>query len=97
MPFVPHPPLHEHPGVYWRRALDRGSNGLGVTQAALARKIGCSKKHLNQILQGKALPSAKLTIRFADALGPRVSASRLWRDQAAYLFEQAKHELDGDE
>lgn len=81
---------HHHPGHHWQEALNQKT--LPVSQAALARRIGISSKHLNQILHGRALPSVKVTIKFATALD--VSAARLWRAQADYMFEQAQRELD---
>jgi putative transcriptional regulator len=44
-------------------------NKQGLTQAELARKLGISTSYLNRIEKGAKIPSLRLTIRIAHALG----------------------------
>jgi transcriptional regulator with XRE-family HTH domain len=53
-----------HPGVLWREEMDRRD----VTQAEMSRRTGKSAKHINQILQGNALPSAETVVKMARVL-----------------------------
>lgn len=41
----------------------------GLTQIGLAKKVGFSQKHINQILTGKATGSIQMWNDIADALG----------------------------
>ena len=77
------PPFTAHPGERWRNLLD----ARGMSQAALAETVGSSAKHINQILKGKALPSADLVIAMADVLD--VQAKLMWQLQANHLFHEA--------
>lgn len=43
----------------------------GLTQAQLARRVGCNAKHLGLIERGKANPSADMRNRIEVALGGR--------------------------
>lgn len=70
-----------HPGVFWQEAIQRRD----ITQVIVARRIGCSEKHLSQIVQGWAQPSADLTRRFGQFL--TVDGRALWRLQADYLYD----------
>lgn len=45
---------------------------LGLTQVALAERIGITKKHLLNIEKGRILPSAVILDRIAEALGVKV-------------------------
>jgi plasmid maintenance system antidote protein VapI len=62
-----------HPGELWRQIIDDG----GWTQADVARAMGCSTKHLNQVVQGVVVPTADLTVRFSTACG--VSVYLMWQ------------------
>ena len=42
---------------------------LGLTDAALAAKVGCERSMVTKIKLGKATPSLPLAIRLSDALG----------------------------
>lgn len=41
----------------------------GLTQADLAKQIGCTRKTINRIECGKSSPSLKLVVEIADVLG----------------------------
>ena len=41
----------------------------GITQRALADRLGTKHPHVNRILSGKTQPSLELADRIADALG----------------------------
>lgn len=43
----------------------------GVSQSSLAMEIGVSVSHLNQVINGRARPSAELTQRIAEVLERR--------------------------
>lgn len=70
-----------HPGLKWSEAL----NAAGLSQAYAAQQLTVSTKHLNRILNGHALPSAALTVRFADLVG--TSARLLWRMRCDYELD----------
>lgn len=84
-----------HPGEGWRELLDR----YGVTQAELARATATSAKHINQILQGNALPSAHLVLTMAKVVadrangaypdGGRLLAKLMWNMQSRHVFDEA--------
>lgn len=85
-----------HPGQYWRDQMER----RGITQAQMARQTGASHKHINQILQGNALPSEVLIIKMArvlydDASQATQHAWALYTIQGKRLFDKAFRELDG--
>ena len=44
----------------------------GMTQAELAKKIGCCKEYLSSIERGNSTPSEDLLMRIAEALGKKV-------------------------
>lgn len=46
--------------------------GQGLTQAALAERVGVSRKTINTVENGVFVPSAVLALRLARALGCRV-------------------------
>ena len=75
------------PGIYVRRVIE----DRGLTQAAVARGVGITTKHMNQILQGRALPSAVLTVQLARFL--EVDPRGLWRMVADHQLDRA---LSGD-
>lgn len=72
-----------HPGLHWVDFL-RAAN---ISQAEAARQMHISPKHLNGILRGRAMPSADLTIRFADLV--HASPRLLWRQCCDYQLDLA--------
>ena len=80
-----HPDWTTHPGEHWRGLLEDRM----VAQATLAREVGASAKHINQIMQGHALPSAALVIKMAEVLD--APAKLMWQLQSNFLFEEAWH------
>jgi len=60
----------------------------GRTQADVSRAMGVSPKHLNQILQGEALPSAGTTLAFAHAVG--ASSRLMWQLVSDYKLADAE-------
>lgn len=79
-----------HPSELWRWALEESE----LSQAEVARRMGVSHKHLNQILNGHVGPSATMTVRFARATG--TSARLLWGAQADHLLADAIREVGDD-
>lgn len=79
----------QHPGLAWRAALET----VGQSQSHTAKALGCSTKHLNQVLQGHALPSATLTLRFAQHVA--ADATVLWHAQADYTLALARQGRGG--
>jgi len=77
-----------HPGLHWAEEIAAS----GQTQASVAKAIGASPKHLNQVVRGWVLPSAALTLRFAEHCG--IDARFLWRLQADYLMDLAMGKRD---
>ena len=86
----------DHPGVFWRETLDRRN----ITQAQMARQTGASPKHINQILQGNALPSADLVVKMAhvlhedDATEAHNAAIQMFTVQSRYLLQQSFKDLE---
>lgn len=84
-----------HPGEGWRELLET----YGVTQAELARGTMTSAKHINQILQGYALPSAHLVLSMAKVLADHAKgdypddgrrlARLMWNMQSRHVFDEA--------
>jgi len=72
-----------HPGLHWADAL----RAVGMTQAEAARRLGVGARHLNLIVRGHALPSAALTIRFAELVN--TSPRLLWRMRSDYVLDLA--------
>ncbi len=59
----------------------------GVTQAALAKKIGWTKTRLNELIKGKRGITAVAALDLADALG---TSPKLWMNlQATYDLDKA--------
>ena len=78
-----------HPGPELRKMIEK----TGDRQAAVARGVGVTTKHLNRILQGHALPSVTLAIelsRYLDA-----DPHEVWRLVADYQLDQALNEGGG--
>ena len=53
-----------HPGLHWAEAIDES----GRVPREIAQEMGVSEKHLSQICNGNALPSAEATVAFCKAL-----------------------------
>ena len=59
----------------------------GVTQAALAEKIGWTKARLNELIKGKRGITAAAALDLADALG---TSPKLWMNlQATFDLDKA--------
>lgn len=59
----------------------------GVTQAALAEKIGWTKTRLNELIKGKRGITAAAALDLADALG---TSPKLWMNlQATFDLDKA--------
>lgn len=59
----------------------------GVTQAALAEKIGWTKARLNELIKGKRGITAAAALDLADALG---TSAKLWMNlQATFDLDKA--------
>lgn len=60
----------------------------GVTQAALAEKIGWTKTRLNELIKGKRGITAAAALDLADTLG---TSSKLWMNlQATFDLDKAE-------
>jgi DNA-binding XRE family transcriptional regulator len=75
--------MTSHPGPHLRELIDK----TGLRQVTVARQVGVTTKHLNQILQGRALPSLLVTIALARVL--RADPHALWRMVADYQIDRA--------
>lgn len=83
-----------HPGLAWRERMDRHN----VSQAQMARQTDTSPKHINQILQGNALPSAELVVKMARVLHDDDHAAHgeawlMFQIQGRHLIQQAFTDL----
>jgi addiction module HigA family antidote len=59
----------------------------GVTQAALAEKLGWTKTRLNELIRGKRGVTAAAALDLAEALG---TSPKLWMNlQATYDLDRA--------
>lgn len=72
-----------HPGRHWSDIIET----RGVTQRWVCQQLGCSPKHLNQIVRCSAMPSVELTVAFAQLMG--VAPHLLWHMKADYELCQA--------
>lgn len=88
------PMNHEpHPGLRWRRLIWETEPRL--TQQQVATRARTSEKHLSQILNGKALPSAALVRRFAAVVD--TDATVLWSEVAAYKLHASHRDGHHDD
>lgn len=55
-------------------SLKRAREALGLTQAALAERVGVSRKTVNTVENGVFVPSTLLALKLAAALGEPVEA-----------------------
>jgi plasmid maintenance system antidote protein VapI len=53
-----------HPGLHWAEAIEESKR----VQREIAQEMGISEKHLSQICNANALPSAKATVAFCQVL-----------------------------
>jgi addiction module HigA family antidote len=73
-----------HPGEI---LLEEFLEPKGVTQAALAEKLGWTKTRLNELIRGKRGITAAAALDLAEALG---TSPKLWMNlQATYDLERA--------
>jgi addiction module HigA family antidote len=73
-----------HPGEI---LLEEFLEPKGVTQAALAEKIGWTKTRLNELIKGKRGITAAAALDLADALG---TSPKLWMNlQATFDLDKA--------
>jgi transcriptional regulator with XRE-family HTH domain len=82
------PQLH-HPGLTWRGLIF----ARHLRQYQVAASIGISRQQLSRILNGKSLPGADTTARFAQVV--EQDAQRLWAEVTAYQFAQRAAEGGG--
>lgn len=54
--------------------LKKAREDLGLTQAALAERVGVSRKTINTVENGVFIPSTLLALKLAAALGKPVEA-----------------------
>ena len=82
---MPQPPEHPfHPGEY---LLEEFIEPAGISQAALARRLGWTRTRMNELIRGKRGVSAEAALDLADALG---TSARLWMNlQATWDLDQA--------
>jgi plasmid maintenance system antidote protein VapI len=79
-----------HPGHTWLAIL--GETGLSQTQAATAMQV--APMTLNRLINGKGIPTANVTIRFAMATKKPVKP--LWDEVAAWELAQAQVAFDAE-
>ena len=73
-----------HPG---ETLLEEFLEPKGVTQAALAEKLGWTKTRLNELIRGKRGITAAAALDLAEALG---TSPKLWMNlQATYDLDRA--------
>ncbi len=73
-----------HPGEILREEF---LDPKGVTQAALAEKLGWTKTRLNELIRGKRGITAAAALDLAEALG---TSPKLWMNlQATYDLDKA--------
>lgn len=76
-----------HPGEI---LLEEFLEPKGVTQAALAEKIGWTRARLNELIKGKRGITAAAALDLADALG---TSPKLWMNlQATFDLDKAMKE-----
>ncbi len=74
-----------HPGEI---LLEEFLEPKGVTQAALAEKLGWTKTRLNELIRGKRGITAAAALDLAEALG---TSPKLWMNlQATYDLDRAE-------
>jgi plasmid maintenance system antidote protein VapI len=62
----------KHPGTYWLAAMEKAN----LSQTATANAMGVAPMTLNRLINGHGIPTAKVTILFAEATGSDVK--ELW-------------------
>lgn len=79
------PPIH--PGEFIQEILE----GLGLSQAALARAIGVSPMRISHVVRGERPVTAELALRFGRAFG---QSAQYWINlQNAYDLKVAEREI----
>lgn len=78
-----------HPGNEWMRLV----NEAGTTRMAVAKEMGIAPMSLHRYIVGEGVPTARVTILFAQAVG--ADAEALWRGVCEYKFALAKAEVAG--
>lgn len=77
-----------HPGKTWAEIIDATS----VTVTYVAAQLGMSRAYLSNILNGRYLPNADLTVRFARWAG--VEPRFMWQLVANYQLDLALGKKD---
>ena len=69
-------------------AIRSARRAQGLSQAALAERIGVSRQTILQIEAGRSAPSTALSLQLANALGRRVD-ELFWLDEESLVVERA--------
>ncbi len=77
-----------HPGIHWREIIEHD----GSTQTYIASVLGISQQFLNNIVNGQRLPSAELTLAFAEYF--EIPAEFLWQLRANYELDIARGKVE---
>lgn len=73
-----------HPGHTWAKEL----NAAQMSQTAAAKAMGVAPMSLNRLVNGKGIPTAAMTLKFAHVLDADVDA--LWLEVARWEMTQAR-------
>lgn len=73
----------QHPGKAWLRMIDE----CGLSQSEVARRMGVAPVTLNRLVNGRGIPTAKVTVAFARALD--VDVRELWDAVSEYELRLA--------
>lgn len=73
-----------HPGQFLKYYLEE----LGMSQSALAERLGCTPTKINEIVNGKRGISADLALQLGEAL--QTSAEMWWNAQTQWELNEAR-------
>lgn len=76
-------PAVAHPGTAWLALLD----AAGLSQTKAAQEMGVAPMTLNRLCNGHGIPTAKVTVLFAKAVGADVH--EVWQAVCDYELAQA--------
>jgi len=76
-----------HPGHTWHKLLKHS----GTSQSAAARHMGVALMSLNRLVNGRGIPTAHMTVLFAEAVNAELEP--LWAEVCQWELKEAKEQI----